>query len=559
MKYLIRGTFWLLLSACLNSCAVIGINTGHKTPDKPGHYPEFTEEDSLRGQLTRFRSAYDVTFYDLNIDLDIENKYLKGTVELFFTAMDELDTLQIDLYENLKINRIMHNGHELSFRRKYKAVFIELDEVLHKGEKQSLIVFYEGKPVTAPKPPWKGGFIWKKDKDRNPWIGVACEVAGASLWWPVKDHISDEPDSMSISVTVPDGLFCVSNGKLTARMEQNGRETFTWETLYPINTYNATLYIGDFRHFQLPFSKEEPSIPLDFYVLPRNLEKAKIHFRQAADIIRFYESVFGEYPYKKEGYKLIESPYEGMEHQTAIAYGNKYKNSFGSSFDYIILHETAHEWWGNSVSIGDYAEIWLHEGFATYSEALYVEHLYGHETYERYLSFYAMLIKNKKPVIGPYDVNYWDYKDTDVYMKGALILHTLRNYLNNDTLFFDIIRTFYNTCKHSIASTKDFTGIVNTKTKLDFTWFFELYLYGRICPQMEWNYRKHDIPGQYELRYRWNNVYTDFPLPVRIKSGARTLVLYPSQTLQTLMFNTEDAISINTDKSYISLKKNRGL
>ena len=559
MKYLIRGTFWLLLSACLNSCAVIGINTGHKTPHKPGHYPEFTEEDSLRGQLTRFRSTYDVTFYDLNIDVDIENKYLKGSVELFFTAVDELDTLQIDLYENLKINRIVHNGHELSFRRKYKAVFISLDEVLHTGEKCSLTVFYEGKPVTAPKPPWKGGFVWKKDKDKNPWIGVACEVAGASLWWPVKDHISDEPDSMRISVTVPDGLFCVSNGNLSARIEKNGRETFTWETRYPINTYNATLYIGNFRHFQLPFSNEESSIPLDFYVLPRNLEKAKTHFLQAADIIRFYESVFGEYPYKKEGYKLIESPYEGMEHQTAIAYGNKYKNSFGSRFDYIILHETAHEWWGNSVSIGDYAEIWLHEGFATYSEALYVEHLYGHEVYERYLSFYAMLIKNKKPVIGPYGVNYWDYKDTDVYMKGALILHTLRNYLDNDALFFDIIRTFYTTYKHSIASTKDFIGIVNAKTKLDLNWFFDLYLYDRICPQLEWNYRKHDVSGQYEFRYRWNNVSTDFPLPVRIRSGERTSVLYPSQTVQTLMFNTEDAVSINTDKSYISLKKNKGL
>ena len=559
MKYLIRGTFFLLLSAILNSCAVIGINAGRKTPHRPGHYPEFTEEDSLRGQLTRFRSAFDVTFYDLNIDVNIEDKYLKGTVDICFTALDEMDTLQIDLYENMKINRIVHNGHELSFLRKYKAVFIVLDEVLHKGEKHTLTVDYEGKPVISPKPPWEGGFVWKKDKDRYPWIGVACEVAGASLWWPVKDYLSDEPDSMKISVTIPGGLFCVSNGKLTERTVHDGKETFIWKTGYPINTYNATLYIGNFRHFQLPCSNEESSVPLDFYVLPRNLDKAKIHFLQVADIIKFYESVFGEYPFIKEGYKLIESPYEGMENQTAIAYGNKYKNSYGSSFDYIILHETAHEWWGNSVSVGDYAEIWLQEGFATYSEALYVEHLYGREAYQRYLSFYAMLIRNKKPVIGPYDVNYWDYKDTDVYMKGALILHTLRNYLNNDTLFFDIIRSFYNTYKYTIVSTKDFIEIVNTKTKLDLTWFFDQYLYDRTCPQLEWNYREYGVPGQYEFRYRWCNVSADFPFPVRIKSGEKKSILYPSQKVQTLMINADEAISINTDDSYISLKKNKGL
>ncbi|OFY48798.1 MAG: hypothetical protein A2Y87_00165, partial [Bacteroidetes bacterium RBG_13_46_8] len=443
--------------------------------------------------------------------------------------------------------------------RKYKAVFIGFEEILHEGEHHTLTVYYEGKPVTAPRPPWKGGFVWKRDRDRNPWIGVACEVAGASLWWPVKDHISDEPDSLRISVTIPGGLFCVSNGKLDGRTMQNGRETFIWKTRYPINTYNATLYIGNFSHFQLPCSGKDTMIPMDFYVLPRNLEKAKTHFLQAADIIGFYESVFGEYPYNKEGYKLIESPYEGMEHQTAIAYGNKYRNAFRGGFDYIILHETAHEWWGNSLSVGDYAEIWLHEGFATYSEALYVEHLYGRDAYRRYLSFYSMLIKNKKPLVGPYDVNYWDYKDADVYLKGALVLHTLRNILNNDVLFFDIIRSFYNTYKYSFASTKEFIEIVNMKTGQDLTWFFDQYLYSRTCPRLEWNYVRDVPPGQYEFRYRWNNVQADFQLPVRITSGERKYILYPALHTQTLILQTNDEVSVNTDDSYIAQKKNRGL
>jgi aminopeptidase N len=559
MNYLIRGTFLLLLLTCLNSCAVIGFNKSRKTPHRPGSYPEFTEKDSLRGQLTRFRSAYDVTFYDLNVDLDIENRYLKGSVDIGFAVTEDMDTMQIDLYENMKVERIMHDGDTLLFYRKYNAVFIRFDEMMHKGEKHTLTVYYEGKPKVAPRPPWEGGFVWKKDRDRNPWIGVACEIAGASLWWPVKDHISDEPDSMRISVTIPGGLFCVSNGKLIARSEQNGRETFVWETHYPINTYNATLYVGNFRHFTLAPPREDTLLPMDFYVLPYHLEKAMTHFMQAGDILNFYESVFGEYPFKEEGYKLVESPYEGMEHQTAIAYGDKYRNLFRGGFDYIILHETAHEWWGNSVSIGDYAEIWLHEGFATYCEALYVEHVYGHEAYRRYLSFYAMLIRNKRPIIGPYDVNYWNYKDTDVYMKGALILHTLRNLIHNDPLFFDIMHTFYETYKYSIASTKDFIHIVNEKTGCDLTWFFNQYLYSRVCPCLEWHLVRSRMTGQNEFRYRWNNLSADFHLPVRIQYGKQKSILYPSRSVQTIMINTDGDVSINTDDSYISLKKNKSL
>ncbi len=559
MKHVRCATAVFMLFFFMSSCAVIGINHKRKTPQKPGKYPVFTLEDTLRGALSPCRSAFDVTYYHLNIDLDIEKKSVAGYVDIYFKAERMADTLQIDLYENLLINKIVFQGQELPFFRKFKAVFVVFPGNLVFGEQYVLTVHYEGKPVIAPKPPWEGGFVWKKDRDRKPWIGVACELAGASLWWPLKDHIADEPDSMQISVTVPAGLFCASNGILQSRKLRENRETFIWKTRYPINSYNATLYVGNFQHFQLPYLKADTVYPLDFYVLPHHLEKAREHFPQAAGIIRYFEKAFGEYPWWREGYKLVESPYAGMEHQTAIAYGDKYKNAPGQGFDYIILHETAHEWWGNSISAGDYAEIWLHEGFATYSEALYVEHIKGHRAYLDYLGLYALFIKNKRPMIGPYSVNFWDYKDTDVYMKGALTLHTLRNIIDNDSVFFDILKTFYVRHSYSIVTTQDFISVVNEKAGEDLNWFFDQYLYSRVCPQMEWNFVYNATSGKNEFRYRWNNTETDLDIPVKVKSGGTEYVLTPRQKLLVLDVKGENTLAINTENAYIALKKNRRL
>jgi len=432
---------------------------------------------------------------------------------------------------------------------------VDLVGRIRKNEMARITVFYEGQPQKAARPPWDGGFVWKKDKDGNPWIGVACELDGASLWWPVKDHLSDEPDSLQINVTIPEGFFCVSNGKLQQRIKENGRETFVWKTLYPINTYNATIYIGNFKHFTLPYKKQDSILNLDFYVLTYNLDKAKSHFQQASEIIRFYEMRFGDYPWWNEGYKLVESPYKGMENQTAIAYGNDYKNWIGKNFDYIILHETAHEWWGNSVSASDYAEIWLHEGFATYSEALYVEHTEGYNAYLKYLNFYSLLIRNKQPLIGPFDVNYWKYRDGDVYFKGALLLHTLRNVIDNDSLFFDIIRTFYHENKYTVTSTKNFIELVNRMTGQDYGWFFGQYLYNRACPQLEWQYGPDKEDRSYELYYRWGNVNADFKLPVTVDADGKSRIIYPTSEIQVLKLSTGDPVTLNLFNSYIALKE----
>jgi len=545
----------VILILFLTSCSLIGLNRKLKTPKRPGKYPVFTEADTLRGKLTKYRKNFDVTFYEINVDLNIEDRYIKGHVDIYFNPLTDLDTIQIDLYKNLKINKIVNGTDSLTFTRKFNAVFVSFKNKIKVGEKTKITVYYEGKPIKAPKPPWDGGFVWKKDKNKNPWIGVSCELDGASLWWPLKDHLSDEPDSLKMNITIPEGLFCVSNGQFIKKEKTGNKETFSWKTTYPINTYDATIYIGKYEHFTIPYPKSDTTYNLDFYVLPYNLDKAKTHFKQTVDILKFYESKFGEYPWPRDGYKLVESPYEGMENQTAIAYGNNYKNEIGYDFDYIILHESAHEWWGNSVTAGDYADIWLHEGFATYSEALYVEYTKGYEAYLDYLSFYAMLIKNKRPVVGPYDVNYWDYNDGDVYFKGALMLHTLRNQINNDTLFFDIIKTFYSRYKYSIATTKEFIALVNEKTKKDYQWFFDQYLYSRACPQLEWAYNYKGDSNQNVFSYKWNNSNNNFRLAVKVKTGDGVITLYPSNDLQTINLISGDPVYANVNESYISLKR----
>jgi aminopeptidase N len=543
-----------LLAIIISSCKIVGININHSTPRNEYKFPVFTEKDSLRGQLNRFRSCYDVYFYNLNVKFNLEEKSISGFVDIYSDIVKPFDTLQIDLYKNMLLDSIIMANEKLSFYRKYDAVFIKAEHKIMPGEKTQMRVYYHGIPVEAKRPPWEGGFVWKKDKNGKPWIGVACEVDGASLWWPVKDHLSDEPDSMHLSFTVPKGLNCISNGHLTDSIVNDNSVTYKWRVTYPINSYDATFYIGDFKKFSIPYTSLDTTFNLDFYVLPYNLDTAKNHFKQTVDILHFYESEYGPYPWPRDGFKLVESPYEGMEHQTAIAYGNGYKNNFGL-FDYIILHETAHEWWGNSVTVPDYAEVWIHEGFATYSEALYYEKLRGHDGYLRYLKFYAMLIKNKKPVVGPHDVNFWDYKDEDIYMKGALTLHTLRNSIKNDSLFFDILHTFYMEHRYKFAVTADFIKLVNAKTGKDYGPFFNQYLYSRVCPELDWQYFYDSKKRSNELYYRWTNAVDSFSIPIKVQLDSESFFIRPTNKLQRVETPIDKNIIMNVEGSYIALKR----
>lgn len=378
----------------------------------------------------------------------------------------------------MKINKIVHKNKDLNFTRLHDAVFVQFP-FQPKGTKGSFRVFYEGAPTVALIPPWDGGFVWSKDENGDHWIGVACEGDGASLWWPNKDHLSDEPDSMSIRVAVPDPYLCVSNGNLRSREALNdGYTRYNWFVSYPINNYNVTVNIAKYAHFSdIYTSPDRHELQLDYYVLPKNLEKAKKHFQSVHQTLKCFEYYFGKYPFWNDGYALVETPYLGMEHQSAIAYGNQYMRGYlggmiprKMDWDYVIVHETGHEYWGNSISCNDLSEMWIHESFTTYMEALYVEYTYGYKDALQYLDIFRRRpsILNEQPILGPKDVNWEDWTGSDHYYKGSWVLHTLRNAINDDELWFDLLKSFYQENAISNIETEDFVAYVKERTSKDF-------------------------------------------------------------------------------------------
>ena len=498
------------------------------TPKKPGKYPDFSERIKLLGTMTKYRSCFDVNYYNIDVKIDPANKTVGGTVKMVSTAVSDFDTLQIDLYPNMNLKTVISDLGEVKFMRKEGAIFITMPHTVTVGKKFELTVTYDGSPIIAKKPPWDGGMDWSKDDLGNPWIGVACETEGASLWWPCKDHNSDEADSVDISVTVPDGLMAVCNGQLLDSSEVNGWKKFHWHVSYDINNYDVTFYIGKFKLMHDTYTGiNGKTLDLNHYVLPQNWDKAKTQFEQVKDVLKFYETTFGEYPWYRDGFKLVNSPYEGMEHQTAIAYGSNFKNFSGLDFDYIIVHETAHEWWGNAITAQDFSDVWLQEGFATYSEALYVESKYNIGMYYNYLQFYRMQNMNARPMVGPVGVRYFDYHDEDVYTKGTGTLETLRATINNDSVFFGILKTYFAHYRYHQITSEEFISVVNEKTGQDYHWFFNQYLHNRLIPTLEYSW---DSDGKFA--YRWKNCNSDFKMSIVLDCGTSTQTMYPTTTLQ---------------------------
>jgi aminopeptidase N len=533
----------LLLSSLLCGCVY---NKFGQVPIKSGKYPDFNARDTLKGMLDSLRAAYDVTFYDLDLKINPADKSLGGSVSIYFTVVNRLSRLRFDLYWNLTIDSLKIDGLPLSYVRNDRAVIALTPAPLSKDSRHIMKVWYGGKPVEALRPPWEGGMVWKTDKSGKPWIGVSCEYEGPSLWFPCKDHMSDEPDSVRLKMTVPDGLKVVSNGLMKIHTVEDGKESYTWETHYPINPYNITFYVGDFVRFGDTINTDRGVLHLNYHVLPYNIDLAKEHFKQAKDVIRVYSDAFGPYPWIKEGYKLVESPFNGMEHQTAIAYGSDYKNSSFFGGDYIIIHETAHEWWGNAVSVSDFSDIWLQEGFATYSEFVFLEHKFGRSSALDRIEYYALHINNKLPVVGPQQVGYWDYKDGDVYIKGAMVLHTMRNVISNDPLFFDILRTFYSDYACGAhPTTSDFINLVEKKTGHSWKSFFDVYLYKTEVPKLIWYYTSFNPEEAKELGVephrsivvaRWAGVPENFSMLVEIYCPDTRVSSVLNVTTKTMLF-----------------------
>ncbi len=509
---------------------------------------QFSEADTLRGMLSPARTCYDVKHYHLNIKVDPENKTIAGYVDMTFDAVEEFLTLQVDLFSNMKIDKVlrMDNEQELETKRRFNAVFINMGKRIGKGENKTIRIFYSGTPIEARNAPWDGGLVWEKDEQNRDWIGVACEGDGASLWWPNKDHLSDEPDSMHIWITIPEELTCVSNGQFLGIEPVGENELmYLWKVTYPINNYNVTLNIGHYSHFKdVYINPEGKELDLDYYVLDYNLEKAKKHFKQVKPTLACFEHYFGEYPFWKDGYALVETPYLGMEHQGAIAYGNKYLPGYlgggipsDMDFDYIIVHETGHEYFGNSISCNDHAEMWIHESFTTYMEALFVECTQGYEDAIRYLNYQRRRVQNKEPIVGPMDVNWTQWKSSDQYYKGAWVLHTLRHAINDDDLWFSILKEFHSEYRIKNIDSKAFFDFVNQKTGKNYDAFFEQYLFYASIPEFEYQLKKKG--KRYLLKYKWNTDVEEFDMPLAVRVGEERVMLKPTHTWQRAILNIQ--------------------
>ncbi len=524
----------------------------------------FSKADTLRGMLRPERTCYDVTYYDLNIALDLEKKFIKGYVDIFFDVLDDFTSMQIDLFKNMTISHITCYDKYLNFNRVHNAVFVELPEQQMTGTSGSIRVFYEGYPRIAINAPWDGGFVWKKDSAGNHWVGVACEGDGASLWWPNKDHLSDEPDSMAINVAIPKGLMCVANGNLREEKDLgNGYTEWKWFVSYPINNYNVSVNIADYAHFSDTYTaKDGDSLAMDFYVLKYNLEKAKEHFKQTHGVLEAFEHYFDKYPFWDDGLAFVETPYLGMEHQSAIAYGNRYMRGYLGSmiprdmnWDFIIVHELGHEWFGNSVSSNDHAEMWIHESFTTYMEALYVEYTMNFKDAIRYLENQKRLIKNVAPMLGPLDVNFDNFGSSDHYFKGSWMLHTLRNAINDDDLWFEILKGYYQ--KYALAHTvsQDFEDFVNEKTGRDWSKFFEQYLEYPQIPKLLYQL---ELGGKdLIVRYKWEADVDGFDMPVLLGEEGNYVQVFPNtKEIQeiTLKDFKKENFKIPTDRFYIKKK-----
>lgn len=526
----------------------------------------FTRKDTLRGFLSAERINYDVKHYLLDIKIDIEKKFIKGSNQITFEVQNDLPVLQFDLFENMKVNKVEWNNKKLKFNREFNAVFVSFPETLKKGSKHSITIFYEGNPTIAKRAPWDGGLVFKKDKNGKPWVGVACQGTGASLWWPNKDHQSDEPDSMEIRVTSASDLEEVSNGRLVSKIDmKDGYTKRTWKVNHPINNYNVSINIADYYHWTDTYTSKINSeiLTLDYYVLKDNEAKARKQFEQVKPMLDAFEKRFSPYPFYKDGYKLVETPYLGMEHQSCVAYGNAYKNGYmgfdlsgsgeGLKFDYIIIHETAHEWWGNSLTSYDIADMWIHEGFGQYSEVVYLEELYGKESALKYLRGIRGGIQNKEPIIGPYGVN--EEGSGDMYPKGAQFLHTLRSVINNDELWWSIIYDLQVSYRHKNLNTEDVLNFMNKKSGQNLNKLFDQYLKYSSIPELDWNSRVEN--GNLIIDYNWNTDVKDFEMPIEILvKGKRERILIKNEK-QSIIYNNCKLEDVEPDKTnfYYKIKK----
>jgi len=512
--------------------------------------PLFTHQNTLRGSITPEREWWDLTYYHLDIKINPEKESISGKNTIQYTVLKPYMVMQVDLQEPLKITKVIQNEKELHVRQDGNAHFITLVDEQEKGTIQIVDVYYEGIPQVAKRAPWDGGFTWAEDKNGIPFIATSCQGLGASVWWPNKDHMYDEVDSMLISVNVPKNLTNVSNGRLRST-ERQGDDTVTthWFVSNPINNYGVNVNLGDYVHFSEVYEGEKGPLTMDYYVLRDNLVRAKNHFKEAPRMMKAFEHWFGPYPFYEDGYKLVEVPYLGMEHQSSVTYGNQFKNGYlgrdvsgsgwGLKFDFIIIHESAHEWFANNITYRDMADMWIHEGFTSYSENLFVDYYFGKEAASEYVIGVRKNIVNDIPIIGPYNVN--KEGSGDMYYKGANMLHTLRQMVNDDEKWRDILRGLNKTFYHQTVTTEQIENYISEQSGMNLTAFFNQYLRDIRIPTLEYTIEDN------ELKYRWINIVENFDMPLKISIDDQEQWIYPNAKWK--MIATEGK-SLNVDPNF---------
>lgn len=497
---------------------------------------QFTRQDSLRGSITPERAWWDLTYYHLDIAVDPDKKTISGKNTIHYKVLKEHNVMQIDLQPPLKIEKVLEDNKPLQVISEGNAHFITLSTAQKENSKNTIEVYYSGKPREAVQAPWDGGISWKKDQNGKHFVASSCQGLGASVWWPNKDHMYDEVDSLLISVNVPSTLMNVSNGRLReTEKHDNDTKTYHWFVSNPINNYGVNINIGDYVHFGEQYEGEKGKLDMDYYVLRGNLKKAKKQFKDAPKMMKAFEHWFGPYPFYEDSYKLVEVPYLGMEHQSSVTYGNKYTNGYlgndlsgsgwGLKFDFIIIHESGHEWFANNITYKDAADMWIHEGFTAYSESLFLDYHYGKKAASEYVIGTRKKIQNDSPIIGTYNVN--NEGSSDMYLKGSNMLHTLRQLIEDDEKWRSVLRGLNATFYHKTVTTKQIEDYISKETNIDLTQFFDQYLRTIKIPVLEYNFKNG------KLKYRYSNIIDKFDMPVRLFIDGNPEWIQPNANWQT--------------------------
>ncbi|HET7621323.1 MAG TPA: M1 family metallopeptidase [Gemmatimonadaceae bacterium] len=522
----------------------------------------FTHADTLRGSNGPGRAWWDATFYDLHVTVSPSDSSIRGHNGITYRVLAPAREMQIDLQVPMEVDSMVQDGRRVQYRRDGNAFFARLVAPQKKGDIKTITVYYRGRPRVAKHAPWDGGFVWARDSLGNPWIATANEGLGASVWWPMKDLNADEPDSQRVAITVPDPMIDVSNGRLRSRTKNaDGTTTYEWFVVNPINGYNVAVNAGTYAHFSDTYDGEKGTLTLDFWPLAYHLDTARAQFRQVKPMLACFEHWFGPYPWYEDGYKLVETPHLGMEHQSAVAYGNHYLNGYlgrdlsgtglGLQWDFIIVHESAHEWWGNNITDKDAADMWIHESFANYAEGIYEECRSGKKAGAEYLIGSRRNIQNDAPIVGHFGVN--NEGSGDMYYKGGNMLHTIRQIIDNDEKWRGILRGLNKTFYHQTVSGKEIENYISQQAGIDLSKVFQQYLTTTDVPVLEYR-----ASGD-SLSYRWTHVVPGFAMPVKVWfSESDSAVLKPTQAWQSIPLPGDAGRELRVDENYYVFGKEVG-